>query len=73
MVRVGYNDPHVLGVALSLAGLWLVIRFSPSPACISLFCFRSAFYQQSLAAFPLAVAIQLLTSTALCRLAGASV
>ena len=37
MVRVGYNDPHVLGVALSLAGLYWFIRDSGSISglCIS--------------------------------------
>ena len=66
MVRVGYNDPHVLGVALSLAGLYWFIRDSGSISglCISAVLFSlSLFTKQSLVAFPFAVAIQLLLTS----------
>jgi hypothetical protein len=62
MVRVGYNDPHVLGVALSLAGLYWFVRDSESirGLCISAVLFSlSLFTKQSLVAFPCAVGIQL--------------
>ena len=66
MTRVGYNDPHVLGVALSLAGLYSYIRDPESSLglCISAILFSlSLFTKQSLLAFPGAVAIQLLLTS----------
>jgi hypothetical protein len=62
VVRVGYNDPHVLGVAVSMAGLYCFVRqpestrgLAVSAALFSL----SLFIKQSLFPFPLAVALQL--------------
>lgn len=60
--RVGLNDPHLLGVAFSLAGLYCFLRDPESTRwlCISAAVFAvSLFTKQSLVAFPAAVAIQL--------------
>jgi hypothetical protein len=61
--RVGYNDPHVLGVAVSTAGLYCFVRRPESSRwlCASAVLFAvSLFIKQSLVAFPAAVALQLL-------------
>jgi hypothetical protein len=61
--RVGYNDPHVLGLAVSIAGLYCFVRQPESNGwlCASAVLFTvSLFTKQSLVAFPAAVAIQLL-------------
>ena len=60
--RVGLNDPHLLGVAFSVAGLYCFLRDPESTRwlCISAAVFAvSLFTKQSLVAFPAAVAIQL--------------
>ena len=60
--RVGLNDPHLLGVAFSLAGLYGFLRDPESTRWlgISAAVFAvSLFTKQSLVAFPAAVAIQL--------------
>jgi hypothetical protein len=62
VVRVGYNDPHVLGVAVSMAGLYCFVRNPDSTRglAISAALFAlSLFIKQSLFPFPLAVALQL--------------
>ncbi len=62
-IRVGYNDPHVLGVAVSIAGLYCYVRRPESGRwlCASAVLFAvSLFIKQSLVAFPAAVALQLL-------------
>ena len=60
--RIGYNDPHMLGVALSLAGFYAFIR-EPGSArglYVSAVIFSlSIFTKPTLIAFPAAVAIQL--------------
>jgi hypothetical protein len=60
--RVGLNDPHLLGVAFSVAGLYCFLRNPESTRWlgISAAVFAlSLFTKQSLVAFPAAVAIQL--------------
>ena len=60
--RVGLNDPHLLGLAFSLAGLYCYVRDPESTRwlCISAAVFAvSLFTKQSLISFPAAVAIQL--------------
>ena len=62
VARVGLNDPHLLGLAFSLAGLYCYVRDPESPRwlCISAVVFAvSLFTKQSLISFPAAVAIQL--------------
>ncbi|MEO8369732.1 MAG: glycosyltransferase family 39 protein [Candidatus Solibacter sp.] len=61
VVRVGYNDPHVLGVAVSMAALYCFVRDPESArGLISAALFApSLFIKQSLFPFPLAVALQL--------------
>jgi hypothetical protein len=64
--RVGMNDPHLLGVALSLAGLYCFVRDPESTRwlCISAVVFAiSLFTKQSLVSFPGAVAIHLLLTS----------
>jgi Dolichyl-phosphate-mannose-protein mannosyltransferase len=64
--RVGLNDPHLLGVALSLTGLYCFVRDPESTRwlCISAVVFAvSLFTKQSLISFPAAVAIQLLLTS----------
>ena len=64
--RIGLNDPHLLGVAFSLAGLYCFVRDPESTRwlCISAMVFAvSLFTKQSLVAFPAAVAIQLLLTS----------
>ena len=62
VVRVAYNDPHVLGIAVSMAGLFCYLRRPDSPrwlaASAALFAV-SLFIKQSLLPFPAAVALQL--------------
>src|ERR1039457_1239431 len=56
--RVGYNDPHVLGGAVSIAGLYCFVRQPESNRwmCVSAALFAiSLFIKQSLLAFPAAV------------------
>jgi hypothetical protein len=60
--RIGLNDPHLLGVAISLAGLYCYVRDPESTRwlAISAVVFSlSLFTKQSLISFPAAVAIQL--------------
>ena len=62
VARVGLNDPHLLGLAFSLAGLYCFVRDPESSRwlCISAVVFAvSLFTKQSLISFPAAVAIQL--------------
>jgi hypothetical protein len=62
VARVGLNDPHLLGIAFSLAGLYCYVRDPESSRwlCISAVVFGvSLFTKQSLISFPAAVAIQL--------------
>jgi hypothetical protein len=62
VTRVGLNDPHMLGLAFSLAGLYCFVRDPKSSRwlCISAVVFAvSLFTKQSLISFPAAVAIQL--------------
>jgi hypothetical protein len=64
--RVGYNDPHVLGVAVSIAGLYCFVRQPESNRwlCASAVLFAvSLFIKQSLVAFPAAVALQLMVAS----------
>lgn len=66
VVRVGYNDPHVLGVAVSIAGLYGFVRHPESNRwlCAAAVLFAvSLFIKQSLVAFPAAVALQLLLTS----------
>jgi hypothetical protein len=61
--RVGFNDMHLLGVAVSLAGLCCFVYHPERTAwlCASAALFAlSLFTKQSLVAFPAAVALQLL-------------
>lgn len=61
--RVGFNDMHLLGVAVSLAGLYCFVRHPEQTRwlCASAVLFSvSLFTKQSLAVFPAAVALQLL-------------
>jgi len=60
--RVGLNDPHLLGLAFSLAGLYCFLRDPESTRWLSISAAVfavSLFTKQSLVAFPAAVAIQL--------------
>ena len=64
--RIGLNDPHLLGVAISLAGLYCYLRDPESTRCLCLsagFFALSLFIKHSLVAFPAAVAIQLFLSS----------
>lgn len=64
--RIGMNDPHLLGVAFSLTGLYCYVRDPESTRwlCASAVVFAvSLFTKQSLIAFPSAVAIQLLLAS----------
>jgi hypothetical protein len=64
--RVGLNDPHLLGVAFSLTGLYCFVRDPESTRwlCISAAVFAvSLFTKQSLVSFPAAVAIQLVLTS----------
>ena len=64
--RVGFNDMHMMGVALSLAGLYCFVRRPEQTSwlCASAILFSvSLFTKQSLFAFPAAVAFQLLVSS----------
>jgi hypothetical protein len=66
VVRVGYNDPHVLGVAVSMAGLYCFVRGPERNRwlCASAALFAlSLFIKQSLVVFPAAVALQLLLAS----------
>jgi Dolichyl-phosphate-mannose-protein mannosyltransferase len=61
--RVGFNDMHLLGVAVSLAGLYCFVCHPDRTRwlCASAALFSlSLFTKQSLVAFPAAVALQLL-------------
>jgi hypothetical protein len=61
--RVGFNDMHLFGVALSLAGLYCFVNHPERTRwlCASAALFAlSLFTKQSLFAFPVAVALQLL-------------
>ena len=61
-IRIGYNDPHLLGIAFGMAGLYCFVHDSDSPkwlvASAVLFSL-SLFTKHSLITFPAAVAIQL--------------
>jgi hypothetical protein len=62
MTRIGFNDPHLLGIALNLAGFYWYVRDPESiPGLrISAILFAlSLFTKQTLLAFPAAVAIEL--------------
>jgi hypothetical protein len=64
--RIGFNDPHLLGMALNLAGLYCFVRAPESTRwlCWSAVVFASSlFAKQTLLAFPAAVAIQLLLTS----------
>ena len=64
--RVGLNDPHLLGVAFNLAGLYFFVRDPETNrgAAISAAVFAiSLFTKQSLVAIPAAVAIYLFLSS----------
>ena len=64
--RIGLNDPHVLGMALNLAGLYCFVRAPDSTRglCWSAVVFAiSLFVKQTLLAFPIAVGIQLLLTS----------
>ena len=60
--RIGYNDPHVLGLALSAAGFYCYVRGGDSRrwlmASACLFA-ASLFVKQSLIALPAAAAVQI--------------
>ena len=63
--RVGFNDMHLLGVAVSLAGLYCFVCHPERTRwlCASAALFSlSLFIKQSLVAFPAAVALQLLAA-----------
>jgi hypothetical protein len=60
--RIGQNDPHLLGIAFSIAGFYAYVRDPESPTClrVSAVLFAlSLFTKQSLLAFPAGVAIDL--------------
>jgi hypothetical protein len=64
--RIGLNDPHVLGMAVNLAGLYCFVRDPDSTRglCWSAVVFAiSLFTKQTLLAFPIAVGIQLLLTS----------
>src|SRR5947209_15052168 len=64
--RVSFNDPHVLGIAFSLAALYCFVRAPESVRwlCLSAVLFAiSLFTKHSLVAFPAAVAVQLFLSS----------
>ena len=64
--RIGFNDPHLMGMALNLAGLYCFVRDPDSVRwlCWSAVLFAiSLFVKQTLLAFPVAVGIQLLLTS----------
>jgi hypothetical protein len=64
--RIGFNDPHVLGVALGIGGLYCYLRNPGSAAWLAAsgvtFAF-SLFAKQSLVAFPAAAGLHLLLTS----------
>ncbi len=64
--RIGFNDPHLLGIALNLAGMYCFVRNPESARWLRLSAVVfaiSVFTKQSLLAFPAAVGIQLFLSS----------
>ena len=64
--RVGLNDPHLLALAFSLAGLYCFVRDPESTRWLSISAVVfavSLFTKQSLISFPAAVAIQLVLTS----------
>jgi hypothetical protein len=60
--RVGYNDPHLLGIVFGMAGVYCFLREQESTRWLvasALFFSLSLFTKNSLIAFPAAVAIEL--------------
>jgi hypothetical protein len=60
--RVGYNDPHLLGIVFGMTGLYCFLREQESTRWLvasALFFSLSLFTKNSLIAFPAAVAIEL--------------